>query len=174
VETVKFLREQSGFTVVELVIALTVTAIITVAVFAMMGAARRSAQHNFGQNYNLLAAKQALSRITDELRYANAMTTPANPGAVGTTTSPSATFTANGVTTKIYQSAGKSLVIEHWSSGGTLSDTLTLAKSMIQQLTFSRNGSSTINAALIVKDNIKAGNPAMNISSTVRMLNVVN
>jgi prepilin-type N-terminal cleavage/methylation domain-containing protein len=158
---------QQGFTIVELILAVTLVAILTLAIYGAASAMRRSFTQNTLNNYNLLAAKKGLSRIADTLRYATGISLPTSGSA---TFADSVTVTVNGGgTTKIYlkdiPTGGKALII------GTNS----IAEPLVKSLTFGKTSPACITVSMKVVDPSLpklAANPELELSTTVRMLNV--
>jgi Tfp pilus assembly protein PilE len=158
----KLAERQQGITMVELMLAVALVGILTLAILGAAGVMRRSFAQNTKNNYNLLASKKGLSRIAEELRYATDMDTPA----LGNTSS-SATFDIDGSlgNTIIFNSSTGSLEIT--KSGVTTA----IAQPFVKSVSFARN-KSRVTVTMVVQDSSSMANPTLTLRTTVRMLNV--
>ncbi|MGD8400887.1 MAG: prepilin-type N-terminal cleavage/methylation domain-containing protein [Bacillota bacterium] len=149
-------RRQAGITALEMLIAVALIALLTLALYGAASAMRRSYRHNTLSNYNLLAVKQGLSRIASELRYAES---------VDLTEAGVAKITVDGSTTTV-KLEGTSLKIT--DSAGQVT---TISEPLAQSLNFTNTG-ARVTVTLKVRDPSRATNPALEMATTVRMLNV--
>ena len=166
----KGFAKEYGFTLVEIILAVTISAVLVVGFFRAFSVTRKSGNFNFNQNYNILESKRVLSQISNDLRYADVIYTPD----IGLQTT-NASFTINGLNAQIHRVTtgpdADTIVVDYYD-GGVLKKTKKYAKSLTQSLTFTRNSTSTINVSIKLKNKSHFENPEMNLSTTVRMLNV--
>jgi prepilin-type N-terminal cleavage/methylation domain-containing protein len=169
----KILRNQSGLTLVELLIGMVIGVIVLAAIFSSAITIRKSANFNFNQNYNVLEAKRALTAITDAFIYSSYAAGEV-PAINTTAPSDNASFAVNGLTRRVYRvttgTDANTVKIDYYNSSGAVSATRTIAR-QVNVLTFTRNSSASLSVVIRVGNTAHSQNPVMNSSTTITMPN---
>lgn len=169
----KNFHNQSGLTLVELLIGMVIGVIVLAAIFSAAITARKSANFNFNQNYNVLEAKRALTAITDAFIYSSYAAGEV-PAINTTAPSDNASFAVNGLTRRVYRVASgtdaNTVKIAYYNSSGAVSATRTVAR-QVNALTFTRNSSASLSVVIRVGNTAHSQNQVMNSSTTITMPN---
>jgi len=173
VEILNNIREK-GFTLVELLIGMSIMTIIMTGVFGVLYSSVKSYKYSWEQGSNIQDTQGVLTLVSNEIRNATSISTPG--------------FTANQITSGSridYQVVVNSITEQHSIYVGSNSDINTiilsvngsikkkLAINRVEQITFTRDGINkgrvTIN--LIVQNQANSATPTMQITNTVTTLN---
>jgi len=161
----KVTRHIAAFTIAELLIALAITAILLAAVAVAFNASFINYQQNEDMFRAINGARQALTRITNQLRTANAVdpNAPANECSLITTTGDDITYRYDSANNRLYLDSGvNSYVLCDNVTGMTFTkstatvDAVTYVQSVQVSITVvSGSTEQTLSAAAAIRRNLQ-------------------
>lgn len=166
----KFLRQQAGIGLPELMVAVAVIGLIMAGVFGVLSTSVKSFQHTADQGANVQLARNSLNEISNELRNANSVTiinaasvTYQSPLDVAPVNNPNRSIALN----------SNSIIITYRDSSNTVTAVKTLGQGRIASLQISRDATNsrvfTINISL--QSNAYSGAVSSPVSTVVTTLN---
>ena len=157
-------KEFSGFTLVEVLIAIVITVVIGMALANVLSSSDKSYRYSVSQSQNAMAVQNVMNSIVSELKYIDTLTNP-SPNS----SSNRVVFGISGKEGSIYSDAD-SIVFE---SDGSI--TKRLAEGLAQNIAFQRSASSikpqTVTITLTINGNIPDSQP-LTTTTTVVLLNM--
>jgi hypothetical protein len=166
----RFIVNQNGIFLAELIVGMIVMVIIMGAIFGIMSATSKAYLYNSAQSSNIAGDRDILDTIDSEVRYADAITNPVFPSGkasridytVGVQTRSIYTITGNPATTS-------SLVIAY---NGVVQRTIAINN--VQSITFQRDISNTqlLTVSIQLNNNASSNSPSLSSSFIVIMPNM--
>jgi Tfp pilus assembly protein PilW len=159
-----------GLTLIELVIGMTIMIILLGAVFQILSVSLKSYQYNMAVANNKMIARNALNIITDELRYAVAVTEPTFVANVPTEPP------TNLIRYTLNNHACNISLNQNTRTITIVSDTATnqIAMNTVTALSFSRSGQqeSEIIISITINDGSYVGSPSTTLDTIVTLSNI--
>lgn len=159
----KRFKEESGFTLVEVLIAVAIIAIISITLVQLFSGSNQIYHYSVSQSQNAMVVQSALTTIVSELKYIDVLNTPT----LGDSGS-QAEYTISGTSGKIYLD-GDDIVFKN---NGV--ETKRLAEGQIQVLTFKRDNVNLqkMTITLSTRSSLAPNSQPLTVSTTVMMLNL--
>jgi len=161
----KIIKKSDGFTLIELLIGMTMMIILLGIAFQVLNTSIKAYQTNMAIANNKLIIRSAMNIITDELRYASAVTNPVFVANVPTASPPSTiNYTLNNHQCSItLDSKTKTITIVSDAS------TYQIASGTVMSLGFARSGThvNEVIVSITVNDNSFTGSPSTSLDTIV-------
>lgn len=160
---IKFFQKEDAFTVLELIIASAIAAVISIAISFTLAGMSRSAQFSYDHSHNAMTAQNALGMISSLMKYADKDSLDLNPGA----SKHRVKFSASGELITI-DIDNNTIVITQGSKQRKI------AKNMVQALTFTRDTTDKrkVLVSLDVRTTQSKKSPTMKLSTTLMLINM--
>jgi type II secretory pathway component PulJ len=126
------LRGERGLTLLEILIGLAIAILVATALSVASNVSFRSYQSTLSQSHNLLEIQNALNQISNEIRFAESLTTPEDPDSDATEAVFTVVVGGTAKSRRIYVDADQTMVIAR-DPGENNSY---LARGMVQSLNF--------------------------------------
>lgn len=157
----KFLRTQRGITLPDLIATIAISLIIMSAVASVIFASSKSYQWSLVNNQSSQEARTILMLISEELRFASAISAPTTGNE-----SNAITYTVDSQLRKIYLDTSTSTVIfKH-------NETTVHSFEHVSKITFSRKEDTQITVSITVQQTVNNQTRSINMSTLIVPLNV--
>jgi prepilin-type N-terminal cleavage/methylation domain-containing protein len=163
-------RNQAGFSLVELMIAVAVLGMLMAAAFGVLSTSIRSYQNTADQGANVQQSRNALNEISNEIRNATAVTVVS--AASITYTSPTDMAPVNTPNRSITLNAN-SIVITYKNAAGNTVSTKSIGQGRISSLQIVQDAANSrmFTISVTLQSNAYAGSVATPVTTVVTKLN---
>lgn len=157
-------NKRRGFSLAELLIGMAILALVLAPIAMNFQFTTKVYQYNMSQGRNIMSTRDAVNALSDELRYATAVSVDA--GKTVTLPGASITYTVNGASRTISAAAGSPTTLT--VNGKTLSI------GNLQSITFARDASNGKIMRITVVENNAAysGSPTLTTTTVITMPNL--
>lgn len=173
---------QKGFSLIELLIGMTIFILILAGVVVTLQSGIKSQQYNTAQGHNLQNGRVILNYVADQIRYATKITTPAlnassNQLAFEVAAYDKVTKTYINPKTYIIKSdtyQGKANTLATFTNGAAIPES-GIAPGLINSIDFRYaevNNRKQLTVSITLNDHSYTGSPAFDLSTTIQLPNL--
>ena len=151
----------------ELLVGMAILAIILGSIATSMNSAMRSYQYNMSQGRNVMSTREVLNAISDELRYATAISVATGTPVTILDGSTTVTYTVNSAARTISATVGTPATTYNLVINGR-----TISVNNLRSITFTRTAAKQLDISILENNASYTGSPTMTTVTTITMPNM--